>query len=97
MWRYRGAADHTSEARLLREEALEIAGVKVACYVMTVSPESRGSAYTWWIDKKSYRILREDSANSSAVFTVIKFDEPIDGDLFKFTPPAGAQKMDMHQ
>ncbi len=52
MWRYRAAADFASGAKLLREESIEIAGAKVDCYVVTVSPEKRGLAYTWWVDKK---------------------------------------------
>lgn len=94
MWRYRGAVDITDGSKFLREEAIDVAGAKVVCYVVTLVPEQRGSAYTWWVDKKLYRILREDHAGSSAVFTTIKLDEPLAEELFKFVPPPGARKIE---
>ena len=36
MMRYRGAADFAERAKFLREEAIEIAGAKVECYVVAV-------------------------------------------------------------
>lgn len=96
MWRYRGAADFADKSKLLREDAIDVAGAKVACYVVTVSPR-RGSAYTWWVDKKRYRILREDRAGSSTVFTAIKLGEPLPDELFEFEPPPGARKAEVEQ
>ena len=97
MWRYRGAAALTGGSKFLREDAIEVAGAKVACYVVTVSPERPGSAYTWWVDKKRYRILREDHAGSSVVFTLIKLDEPLPDELFQFKPPSGAREIKMQR
>jgi outer membrane lipoprotein-sorting protein len=96
-WRYRGAADLTGGAKFLREEFIEVARAKVACYVVIVSPERRGPAYTWWVDKRSYRILREDDAENSAVFTSIRLNQPIRDELFKFEPPPGARKLQTQQ
>lgn len=93
--RYRRAADFIDGAKFLREESVEIAGVKVACYVVTVSPQSPNLTYTWWVDQKRYRVLREDDAGNSAVFTSIKLDEPIRDELFAFEPPAGARKREV--
>jgi outer membrane lipoprotein-sorting protein len=94
MWRYRGAVDSVSESKFLRQEPIDVGGVRVDCFVVTVSfQESRGP-YTWWVDKKGYHILREDHDNSSAVFTTIKLGEILPEDLFKFVPPAGAQKIE---
>jgi outer membrane lipoprotein-sorting protein len=94
MWRYRAAANSNTGSKYLREEAIDIEGAKVACYVLTISPERLGSAYTWWVDKKRYRIRREDHAGSSALFTAVKLDEEIPGELFKFEPPPGAKKVE---
>jgi outer membrane lipoprotein-sorting protein len=97
MGRYRGAADLTAGSKFLREDVIEVAGTKVTCYVVTVSPDRRGSARSWWIDKKRYRILREDQAGSSIVFTAIRLGEPLATELFRFVPPPGARKIEMHQ
>jgi outer membrane lipoprotein-sorting protein len=94
MWRYRSAGDFVKSAKFLREESIEIAGTKVACFVVTVSPTNLGLEYTWWVDKQTYRIVREDDAGNSAVFTSIRLNEPIRDELFKFEPPPGARKME---
>jgi outer membrane lipoprotein-sorting protein len=99
MGRFRSVADHTAGSKFLREEAIEIAGAKIDCYVcrvVTVSPEGGESTFTWWIDKKRYRVLREESVNaartSTTVFTEMKLGEPLPDELFTFKPPAGARK-----
>jgi outer membrane lipoprotein-sorting protein len=98
MWRYRGAADFAARAEFLREETVGIGGAKALCYVVKVSPMEGESAYTWWIDKQRYLVLREDraagKAGSSTIYTVIKLGEPLSGELFKFLPPSGARKLD---
>jgi hypothetical protein len=45
----------------------------------------------WWIDKKDSRILREDHAGSSAVFTTLQLNDLAPDDLFEFTPLPGAK------
>ena len=92
MWRYRGATKF-SESTLLREEAIAFAGAKADCYVLKVSVTGR-STYTWWVDKKRYLVLREDNAESSTVYTAIKLNQALPEELFQFTPPAGAQKIE---
>lgn len=96
-WRYRSAADFAEGARFVRQDSLDIAGAKHACYVVTVTPNKRGLSYTWWVDTRSYRILREDDAGNSAVFKSIRLDEPIREELFHFEPPPGARKLEMQQ
>ena len=91
MSRYRSAADLT-DSKFLREEKIEFAGAKVDCYVVS---GSKGEViYTWWVDKKRNRILREDNATSSSVFTTIKLGEPLSDNLFKFEPPPGARRVE---
>jgi outer membrane lipoprotein-sorting protein len=97
--RFRSAAEHTSGAKFLREETLEIAGKKMdsyVCHVVVVPLDSDAFPSTWWIDKKTYRVLREDDLNSDStsttVFTEWRLDEPQPAGLFKFTPPPGARK-----
>ena len=82
--RYCDAANYAEGAKFLREESIEIAGQKKNCYVVTVLPQKRGLTYTWWVEKNTNRILREDEAGNSAVFTSIRLGEPIRDDLFKF-------------
>jgi outer membrane lipoprotein-sorting protein len=94
MSRYRDADDYTGGATLLGEETIDIGGVTVDCYVLHVRTHRDPAAYTWWVDKKDSRILREDHAGSRAVFTTIKLNEPVSDDLFKFTPPPGAKKVE---
>jgi hypothetical protein len=55
------------------------------------------SPYTWWIDKASYRILREDHAGSKSIFTSIKLDDPIREERFRFEAPAGSKKLGTQQ
>jgi outer membrane lipoprotein-sorting protein len=99
MWRYRGAADFAATARFLREETIEIAGAKVPCYVVAVSPERGGHTYTWWVDQKLYHVLREDQGEgknaSSTVYTLVQLDSPPAAELFKFVPPPGARKIEV--
>src|SRR5579872_4322295 len=91
MWRYRGAVEFAENVKLLRHEPIEYQGAKVDCLVMSV-----GSGYTWWVDSARYLVLREDDAGSSATYTSIKLGVPLSDDLFKFKPPAGATKMNLH-
>jgi outer membrane lipoprotein-sorting protein len=90
MSRFREAAKNGGAATFLREEALEVAGAEVPCYVLSVR---RGNGeYTWWVDKKSNHIVREDREGSSMVFTTIKLGEELAAGVFQFQPPPGARK-----
>lgn len=94
--RFRRAADLSGKAMFVREEPLQINGTDVDCYVLTLPisiPREGTSVHTWWVDKKSNRVVREDHDGSSVVFTIIKLNEPLPDDLFKFAPPPGARKM----
>jgi len=94
MGRYRHA-DRSEESHYLRDESVDYAGTKVDCYVLSVSQE--GIAHTWWIDKKNYRILRDDDAEASVVFTHIGLGEPVPDDLFRFVPPPGSKETSLQQ
>jgi len=95
MEKYRIAADFTDGAKFLREDEIEVAGAKVGCYVVSI-PEKEPGPYTWWIDKKSNRVLREATAAGGTVYTTIKLGEPLPDNLFKFEPPPGARKIDLN-
>ncbi len=99
MWRYRGAQDFANGAKLIRQETIDFGGKKLDCYVLQVVPTSgefrNKEPYTWWVDKSGYRILREDSPGSSDMFKVIRLNEPLSDDLFKFTPPPSAHRFEM--
>jgi outer membrane lipoprotein-sorting protein len=91
--RYRGAPEFPGGAKFLRNESIDVGGARVDCHVVMVGVSGE-SPYTWWVDRKSYRIVREDHEEASAVFTSIKLGEPLAEDLFRFVPPAGAKKME---
>jgi outer membrane lipoprotein-sorting protein len=97
MWRYRSAVDAADKTSFVREEEINVAGVKSTCYVVLVPPQEHLPEQVWWIDKSSYRVLRVDDKDSSAVFTTIKLNEPLPDGLFEFTPPPGAQKVELDQ
>jgi outer membrane lipoprotein-sorting protein len=91
--RYVGFAQSASKARVLRDEAIGA----VDCYVVEI-PDQGSEDYTWWIDKKRFIVLREDTKPAdpsmpatSVVFTVAQINESLPADLFKFTPPAGSK------
>ncbi|HUJ51875.1 MAG TPA: DUF2092 domain-containing protein [Bryobacteraceae bacterium] len=92
--RYRGDWNFP-ERKFLREETIDYGGGKVDCYVVSVSERKDGFTYTWWVDKKNYRVLRERSPGYSAVFTGIRINEALPDDLFKFVPPPGAKKVEL--
>jgi hypothetical protein len=48
--RYRDAGD-ADQTKFLREEVIEVAGAKVACFVVQVLQRRDRNLYTWWIDK----------------------------------------------
>jgi outer membrane lipoprotein-sorting protein len=93
MSRFRRAADFGRRSQVLRQEPIG----KSLCFVVMVLTGDSESPYTWWIDKASYRVLREDHEGSRSVFTSIKLDEPIREELFKFEAPAGAKKLGSQQ
>jgi hypothetical protein len=88
------AADSIDGARVLREEAVRLAGAIVDCWVVSLPQRKNGTAYTWWVDKQLGRIVHEDDAGSSTRFTTIQLSGALPDDLFRFAPPAGARKLD---
>ncbi|HKX27407.1 MAG TPA: redoxin domain-containing protein [Blastocatellia bacterium] len=94
---------------LLREEAIEIAGQKLNCYVIEISsPESGPTKFSrqYWIEKNSYLVAREkytsttesrlgstSSSSTIATFNYIKLNIPLADDLFFFEPPAGTEEV----
>jgi outer membrane lipoprotein-sorting protein len=93
----RRAVNFIKGAKLLREETIELAGAKLNCYVVSIPQKGEVSANTWWVDKQTYRVMRVDDDKSSNGFTVLKLNETLPDDLFTFTPPAGAHKLEMHR
>ncbi len=89
-------------ARLAREETLEISGKKFKCNVVEVSYDSRQTT-TYWVEQSRFLVLREtvESNNQSSTgsltkskqtitCTGFKADEPLHESEFAFAPPAGA-------
>ena len=78
---------------------MKIAHTKFNCYVCYVvidTPFGNTDSATWWIEKKSYRVIRQDTGNSKVMFTAIKLGEPLSDELFQFKPPPSARKVGMH-
>jgi len=97
--RYIGFTELADQARLTREETIEAGGARTDCFVVAIAGKGQED-YTWWIDKKRFVVLREDTKPrdpdlpaTSVVFTVAKFDESLPPELFKFTPPPGSKKV----
>jgi outer membrane lipoprotein-sorting protein len=97
MDRFRHAADFIEGAKYLREEAVDLAGKKVDCYVVAIPEKREIPASTWWVAKSSYHVVRNDDAESSTVFTTIKLNQPLPDELFTFKPPPAAGKLEMHR
>jgi outer membrane lipoprotein-sorting protein len=91
MRKYRVAKDFIGGARFLREDEIEFDGAKVSCYVLSI-PEKSPGPYTWWVEKTSYRVLREVTDDGSTDYTTIKLGSAPDS-LFRFEPPPGARKV----
>jgi len=90
--RLAAAADH---AKLIRQE-----GDNYVIELCAPLPGFRDQ-YTWWVDKRRYLVVREDTQPastrrpvSSVVYSVASIDEPIPEDVFHFTPPAGAKQVE---
>jgi outer membrane lipoprotein-sorting protein len=93
----RRAVNFINGAKLLREETIELAGAKMNCYVVSIPQKGEVSTNTWWVDKQTYRVMRMDDDKSSNVFTVLKLNEPLPDELFTFTPPPGARKLETNR
>ena len=97
MYRF-GAADETN-ARLLREESIDVGNTKADCYVIQFqSPDRPRFVSTWWVDKRRFLVLRDDQEGGPAPLVrsrTIWIKTQVDGvpdDLFRFTPPPGAKE-----
>jgi outer membrane lipoprotein-sorting protein len=98
--RYVQLGKAADRARLLRKETLQTAGGAAACYVIEIQAPLPGyrDTYTWWVDEKSYLVLREDTKPtapkrplSSTIYSTAMIGEPIPDELFHFSAPPGAK------
>jgi outer membrane lipoprotein-sorting protein len=101
-----GAKLEAENARLLREASIETDAGPTTCYVIEIPEEKEPGiypqSYTWWVEKGSNKLLREDrrrvaprgSDESITVYQTVKLDEPLPEELFVFTPPPGARKVE---
>lgn len=94
---YRGAVERAPGAKFLREETISLGGSRVACYVVAITPAGDEPSNTWWVDRKRHVVVREDQGGSSVVFTSVRLGEPLAPELFRFVPPPGAKKLEMHE
>jgi peroxiredoxin len=68
--KYQGLASQAKRAKVVREEAIEVGGQNVPCYVVEIgdnrSTASRSSLKTLWIDKTRYIVVREVNLSREA-------------------------------
>ena len=95
LFRYREAADLAPHANFLRQETIMFKGAQIRCYVISLDTDTGN--YTWWIDAENYHILREDTETSTTVFQTIDLGGNVADDLFRFTPPTNAKKLNNPQ
>jgi outer membrane lipoprotein-sorting protein len=87
------------DARLVREESIEIGNTKADCYVIQFQPvRIPRPVTTWWVDKRRFLVLRDDQEGGAApleasrtIWTRTQVDG-IPDDLFRFTPPPSAKE-----
>jgi outer membrane lipoprotein-sorting protein len=93
--RYARLAAATDHAKLVRADT--------DSYVIELHAPLPGfrDTYTWWVDRKRYVVVREDTQPasnrrpvSSVVYSLASIDEPIPQELFHFSPPAGAKQVE---
>jgi len=101
--RYTEMAKASDHATFLRSETIEAGGGPADCYVFEIRAPLPGyrDDYTWWVDKKRFLVLREDTKPASArrpasstIYTVAAINEPLSDELFHFTLPAGAKQVE---
>ena len=95
---YRFGSAGGSDAKLLREESIEIGNTKANCYVIQF-PGRPPSVFTWWVDKRRFLVLRDDQAGGpdpsfvgSSTLWIRTQTSGVPDDLFLFTPPPGAKE-----
>jgi len=94
-----GDPSRSRRVRVLREERLAAGASSAAdCFVIELADPLSTSIV--WIDKKRYYVLREDEnigrdgkATASVVYSLVRLNEPLEDELFKFNPPPGARKV----
>jgi len=92
---YRHTAEILDKARFIREESIVIDGSTKVCFVIAGGDQVEPGAMLW-IDKSNYQIVRMGDPDGSAdlVFKMVNLNASFSDELFKFEPPAGAQKLD---
>ena len=105
---YENITETVNKPRLLREEAIEVDGMTVDCYVIEADsafPQFVTSPKTFWIDKARYLVVRETYSTNmrgstsseikqTTVFKVASVNEPVPDTMFVFSPPVDAKQVD---
>jgi outer membrane lipoprotein-sorting protein len=92
---FRSADKYAPEAKFLREETIEIEGTKIACYALSVSVPELGPL-TWWVSKETSYVRRMASEpDSFAEYVVVRLNARLPDELFQFSPPPGAKRLDL--
>jgi len=95
--RYRVLERFGDKAKLDGDQSVKMKGQKVACYVIEAQIDT--VHIKLWVDQERYLVLRQDQADPSGIYSKLEIKQfstagPLESDLFKFTPPGNARKVD---
>lgn len=106
--RFRRASEFVSSAALEKSSRIKVGGDKIDCYVIKL--ETEGVTDEMWVDKDRFIVWRlkqtpranppEGTARHAAVtlnLTEVDVKAQLDDDLFRFTPPEKATKVESLQ
>jgi outer membrane lipoprotein-sorting protein len=92
-----------TKGSVVGEETLTVKGSAYPCIVISVEDRPfPKSATKLWIDKTRNVVLREEVRNvsglmiesTSAIYSIVRINEPLPEELFQFSPPPGARLVD---
>ena len=92
---FRKLPELAGSAKVLRTETVRLSVGDAECYVIDTKEGEAGA--TWWIDNKSFRVLRMETSGRLTVrisFSTASLNEPLPDDVFAFVPPVDAQEVE---
>lgn len=96
--RYRDLERFTEKAKLDGDQNVKLRGQKIACYVVEMRVDKLQTKL--WVDQERFLVLRQDQTVPSGISAKLEIKGfstagPLEPDLFEFTPPANARKVEI--
>jgi len=96
--RYRALERFADKAKLDGDQSVKVKGQKIPCYVVEAQIDK--VHIKLWVDQERFLVLRQDQTDPSGVFAKLEIKQfstagPFESDLFEFTPPANARKVEV--